>query len=550
VSNITVQSPIHIPKKRARLEFKLVLFFVTFSLGLSVVLVVFSYFITKSGYITFYSQKIQQIVAHAATFVDGDCIATYLDSGEKDSDYAALQTQLNTIKKEYDLKYLFVFKPGNDLLTYIIEGTTPGDNLAYISKLGDTDAYPANYKALLFADIAAKRASNYPVYEDDQYGFVTSAWAPILNANGDVVAIVEADLSMSQVLDALEQFVIQMAAIIFIGVSLSVLLLLWVVSRSVTRPIIRLTVGVAQVDSGNLDPAFEIHTGDEIEDLAHAFIKMMGEIKRYIINLAEETTKRERMSSELAVAAQIQSDLLPNVFPAFPANSCFDIYAEMHAAREVGGDFYDFFLIGEEKLAFVVADVSGKGIPAALFMMMAKTIIKANALSGYPVNEVLGRANNTLCENNETSMFVTAFLGILDFNTGELSYANAGHNPPLIRNAQGNYEWLPVKHGFVLAGLQNVKYARQEIQLARSQRIFCYTDGVTEAVNGNQELYSDRRLIDTLNLNKDLPTITNLIGSVTKAIDAFTAGAEQADDITLLAVEFMTKSTQGKRNGE
>jgi len=352
---------------------------------------------------------------------------------------------------------------------------------------------------------------------------------------------------MSQVLDALNHFVIVIVAIIFFGVSLSVLLLLWVVSRSVTRPINLLTVGVAQVDGGNLDPAFEIHTGDEIEDLANAFIKMTDKIKAYIINLAAETAKRERISSELAVAAQIQRDILPNIFPA---NSSFDIYAEMHAAREIGGDFYDFFLIGEDKLAFVVADVSGKGIPAALFMMMAKTIIKTNALSGYPVNEVLARANNTLFENNETSMFVTAFLGILDFNTGGLSYANAGHNPPLIRNAQGNYEWLPVKHGFVLAGLQNVKYTRQEIQLARSQRIFCYTDGVTEAVNGNLELYSDRRLIDTLNLNKDLPTITNLIGSVTQAIDAFTAGAEQADDITLLAVEFKTKSTQGEKNGE
>jgi phosphoserine phosphatase RsbU/P len=362
-----------------------------------------------------------------------------------------------------------------------------------------------------------------------------------------VVAIVEADLSMSQVLDALIHFVIVIVAIIFFGVSLSVLLLLWVVSRSVTRPINRLTVGVAQVDGGNLDPAFEIHTGDEIEDLANAFVKMTDKIKDYIINLAAETAIRERISSELAVAAQIQRDILPNVFPA---NSSFDIYAEMHAAREVGGDFYDFFLIGEDKLAFVVADVSGKGIPAAFFMMMAKTIIKTNALSGYPVNEVLARANNTLYENNETSMFVTAFLGILDFNTGVLSFANAGHNPPMIRNTQGNYEWLLVKHGFVLAGLQNVKYTRQEIQLARSQRIFCYTDGVTEAVNGNQELYSDQRLIDTLNLNKDLPTIANLIGSVKKAIDAFTVGVEQADDITLLAVEFKTNSTQGKRNGE
>ncbi len=540
---MAVQSPIPSPKKRTRLEFKLVLFFITFSLGLSVVLSLVCYFANKNKYITFYSQKTQEIVAHAATFVDGDRIATYLDSGEKDSAYAALQIQLNTIKKVYDLKYLFVFKPGNDLLTYIIEATKPGDNLADIANLGDTDPYPANFKALLFADIAAKRASNYPISENDQYGFVTSAWAPILNANGDVVAVVEADLSMSQVLDALNHFVIVIVAIIFSGVSLSVLLLLWVVSRSVTRPINRLTVGVAQVDGGNLDPAFEIHTGDEIEDLANAFIKMTDKIKAYIINLAAETAKRERITSELAVAAQIQRDLLPNVFPAFPANSCFDIYAEMHAAREIGGDFYDFFLIGEDKLAFVVADVSGKGIPAALFMMMAKTIIKTNALSGYPVNEVLARANNTLFENNETSMFVTAFLGILDFNTGELSYANAGHNPPLIRNAQGNYEWLPVKHGFVLAGLQNVKYTRQEIQLARSQRIFCYTDGVTEAVNGNQELYSDRRLIDTLNLNKDLPTITDLIGSVIKAIDAFTAGAEQADDITLLAVEFKAKST-------
>lgn len=248
------------------------------------------------------------------------------------------------------------------------------------------------------------------------------------------------------------------------------------------------------------------------------------------------SSRAMKTQAELNVARNIQHDMLPCIFPAFPERNEFDIYATMDPAKEVGGDFYDFFLVDDHHLAIVISDVSGKGVPAALFMVIAKTLIKNQTQPGVPLGEVFTRVNDQLCENNGEGMFVTSFMGVLDLNTRELTFVNAGHNPPLLCRKGGGFEFLKTKPGFVLAGLENMIYKEDSIQLGAGDRIFLYTDGVTEAINSSTELYGDDRLVAALNQDVNLSP-EQLLAAVKTSMDAFTAGAEQFDDITMLALE-------------
>ena len=246
-----------------------------------------------------------------------------------------------------------------------------------------------------------------------------------------------------------------------------------------------------------------------------------------------------KTEAELNVASNIQRDMLPNIFPAFPERSEFDVYATMDPAKEVGGDFYDFFMIDQTHLAIVIADVSGKGVPAALFMVIAKTIIRNQAQSSLSPAEIFSRANEQLIENNGEGLFVTAYLGILDLRTGVLTYTNAGHNPPLLRQHDGAFEWLKLRPGFVLAGMEGMRYKEFQVTLAPGDMLFLYTDGVTEATNAAQELYGEKRLEEALNTAdaKNLDP-NQLLPYIKAKVTDFVAGAPQADDITMLCLQF------------
>lgn len=334
--------------------------------------------------------------------------------------------------------------------------------------------------------------------------------------------------------------VIRGAAIIFILILLAMMLAIGYTSRrfssSLTRPIISLKDGVSQISDGNLDYSIDIFTGDEIEDLGMSVNKMASDLKDYISNLQKVTADKERIGAELNIATQIQASMLPCIFPAFPGRLEFDIYAMMIPAKEVGGDFYDFFLVEDNKLAMVMADVSGKGVPAALFMVIAKTLIKNNAQMGKTPKEIFETVNDLLCENNDAGMFVTVFMGILDISTGKFSYVNAGHNPPLIKRAGGDFEWLPTKPGFVIAGMEGMSYQQDEITLHEGDTIYMYTDGVTEAVNLCDELFTELKLLETANKYKDA-RLKNFLENIKSEVDLFANGADQADDITMLIMK-------------
>ena len=287
---------------------------------------------------------------------------------------------------------------------------------------------------------------------------------------------------------------------------------------------------LAEITDGNLNVTVDVRTNEEFASLSDDINQTVSTLKRYIAEAAA------RIDKELEFAKEIQYSALPSVFPPYPNRRDFEIYAQMIAAKEVGGDFYDFYMLGDSTLAFMIADVSGKGIPAAMFMMQAKTIIKDLAESGLELSEVFATANKKLCENNDTGMFVTAWMGILDLKTGLLKFVNAGHNPPLIRQADGEFAYLKARSGMVLAGMDGIKYRQNELQLTPGDQVFLYTDGVTEATDKNNQLYGEERLLETVNQNIIKDT-RQLCEAVKADVDKFVGEAPQFDDITMLSVE-------------
>ena len=271
--------------------------------------------------------------------------------------------------------------------------------------------------------------------------------------------------------------------------------------------------------------------------LARSLVSMAGDIGQYIDNITNVTAEKERISAELHVATQIQANMLPRVFPPFPERGEFDLYALMYPAKEVGGDFYDFFLIDENHLAIIVADVSGKGVPAALFMVIAKTLLKSHLQHGGTPQETIAKVNDELCEGNDAMMFVTAWLGVLDIQTGEFTYVNAGHNPPLYRRADASYEWLNCEPGLVLAVMPGMEYAQKKLTLCKDDRIFIYTDGIPEAIDRNEEQYGNDRLYQYMNHTGGMSAV-NTVHGLLEDIQAFVGPAEQFDDITMLLLEY------------
>lgn len=251
---------------------------------------------------------------------------------------------------------------------------------------------------------------------------------------------------------------------------------------------------------------------------------------------AADSSARQRIETELNVATQIQADMLPSIFPAFPERPEFDIYASMTPAKEVGGDFYDFFLVDDDHLAMVIADVSGKGVPAALFMVIAKTLLKNAVQTGLSPKNALEKVNNQLCENNEAEMFVTVWLGVYQISTGKLIAANAGHEYPAIRRANGQFELFTDRHGFVVAGMENARYREYELVIGVGDTLFVYTDGVTEATNGANTLYGTDRMLAALNQDCSLGP-EGLLHQVKADIDCFVGTAPQFDDITMLSLQ-------------
>ena len=288
----------------------------------------------------------------------------------------------------------------------------------------------------------------------------------------------------------------------------------------------------------------KVRSYNEIGQLADDVSGLAVEIDEYVDEIQNITAERERIGAELSVASRIQTSMLPSTFPPFPDRDGFDIYASMEPAKEVGGDFYDFFFVDDDHLCMVIADVAGKGVPAALFMMACKIILANNAKMGKSPAQILNDSNVSICSNNPEEMFITVWIGIFEISTGKLTAANAGHEYPVIRHPGGDFEVFKDPHGFILGGLNAFRYKEYELELEPGASLFVYTDGVPEATDGQEQLFGLERMVDALNSDSDTAP-ENVLARVREAVGVFVAGAEQFDDLTMMCLTY-----KGKQEGE
>ena len=313
----------------------------------------------------------------------------------------------------------------------------------------------------------------------------------------------------------------------------------FVMGKRIVKPLNTITRRISELSETNLEFKMEddYRTGDEVEELAKSFAQISHKTVEYLDTVRRVTAEKERIGAELSLANQIQAAMLPHIVPAFPDRKDFDVIGSMDPAKEVGGDFYDYFLIDDDHLGVLIADVSGKGVPAALFMMASKIILQSVAMLGGSPAQILTKTNEAICSNNEAGMFVTVWIGILELSTGKLTCSNAGHEYPVFKRPDGNFEIYRDKHGFVIGGMEGSRYKEYEIQLEPGAKVFVYTDGVPEASNAELELFGTERMVKALNEAKDEAPI-DVLKAVRRAVDAFVLDAEQFDDLTMVCMEY------------
>ena len=468
-------------------------------------------------------------------------------------EYRTALEVLNVFYKDsdvYDL-YLAMYDADTSALVFIAD---PDENPDYMCRPGDWESVDKKeIKSFLEWDGEGKL---YHIGVTEAFGRVCTAGVPIRNDNGEIVAFVLSDITLKNVATGMRNFTLQFLLALIVITALMSYILTQHMKRTLVKPINEIAEAAQKYvedrragrNDTNHFEVLNIRTGDEVENLSLVMADMERDLSEYEENLTKVTAEKERVSTELHMATQIQEAMLPNIYPAFPDRPEFDIYATMDPAREVGGDFYDYFLIDDDHLYMLIADVSGKGIPAALFMMASKIILGNNAKMGKSPAKILEDTNASICSNNKMEMFVTVWLGVLEISTGKLTAANAGHEYPTIRHADGSFELIKDKHGFVIGGMSGVKYKEYELQMEPGSKLFVYTDGVPEATDAENNMFGTDRMLEALNKDPNAAP-DGILKNVRNAVDGFVKEAEQFDDLTMLCLEYKL-STGGATTDE
>ena len=504
----------------------------------------------RAIYYAQYTQKAQDLVRMLADEVDGDWLESFSQNLNEDEKYQVYKETLDRIKNDFTgVQYLYIYKPGDTSMVYLIEAQDDDDNPEDLSSPGDVYEYHDSDYEYLVPDIRAQKASDQVIVGDDVgYGVPIMAWAPVFNSKGEMVAMVEADYIIEDIGPQINKNIYKIVSVQVVCIFFVILLMILVIRLLVARPLNKLTGIVDSYEQGEaIDSRIDAlvkkmqKSGgeDEIGSLALSFKEMTIRIEQYIRDITAVTAEKERISAELNVATQIQADMLPRIFPPFPDKHEFELYATMNPAKEVGGDFYDFFMIDDDHLGLVMADVSGKGVPAALFMVIAKTLIKNRALTGNftTPGDVLADVNNMLCEGNDAELFVTVWFGVMTVSTGDIIFASGGHEYPAFYRLDEGYVLEKDKHGPPLATMEGLRFRNNETKLKPGETLFLYTDGVTEATDAHQTLFGETRMLEALSAYKDENT-EKLLKGVRVKIDEFVGDAPQFDDITMLAIRY------------
>ncbi|MBO4839051.1 MAG: SpoIIE family protein phosphatase [Lachnospiraceae bacterium] len=506
-------------------------------------------YIGNNCFVSAFKNEYATVTYHMAdsvtSYVDGDLIDDYL-AGEETWEYIVTKNDLDVSCRKLNVSLIYVIAVDRSdygrFVSVFNSVNNSVDDSSYTEwELGhkrDTtnDEYRQKYQALY-----EKRSDYETVFRlqtnDGSHPHITTL-VPVKDDAGDVTALLCIQRPMREMTDAFRPYLLMiLAGVLFAVLAVSLLATLFL-RRSVVRPVERVSAEASRFAKENAksEPLGALSRYDVIRELALSIDSMETDMEEYIRNLTAATAEKERMGAELSIAAQIQSDSLPDVFPAFPDRREFDIYAVMDPAKEVGGDFYNFFLIDSDHLALLMADVSGKGVPAALFMMQANILITGRAQMGGTPAEILRDVNASICARNGADMFVTVWLGILEISTGRLVYANAGHEYPAVCRKDGGFAIEKGPHGFVLGGLEGMQYKDAEFRLRAGDKLFLYTDGLPEATNAEGRMFSLDRMITALNEHRTAPP-REILEGVLQDVNAFSGDTPQFDDLTMLCLE-------------
>ncbi|MCH5258828.1 MAG: serine/threonine-protein phosphatase [Lachnospiraceae bacterium] len=543
-------------KKRKKLGRKMTAICGIFVLVLSITLGMLGIYTYYVNIREMYEQYAETIIKIAGSHIDNAVMEQCMETGNRTENYMRTQAQLNSIKAQSDVEYLYVIQPLNtgerDNAKYVWSAVTEEQEETDrdISTLGDLsdDDFDSGMAEKFMEVMVGEGGVTYYANNTEKYGYMLTGMYPLRNRDNRSIALICADISMNEIYQDINQYILFVLCGTLLVGAIFLLILLRLVNKSVVSPVIRMsqsTEDFVQQSNRETDPSLlvfqdpKVFTGDEIQILGENLKEMTSRLVVYMRNLQEDAADRERISAELNVASDIKSSMLPNVFPAFPERTEFDIYAKLISAEEVTGDFYDFFLIDQNHLAVVVGDINGVGVPAALLTVITQTLIKNYAKLKFDPQKVFGEANNQLSESNE-GMTATAFLGILDLTNGIFTYVNAGHVAPLLKHAGGAFEPLPARDCFVLGSMAGVPYRQQSVQLVQGDMLFIYTKGLSEAENREQVQYSYEHMHMRLNqILGEVYELSDMLGAMTRDVEDFLDGEPAKQDMTMLLLRYL-----------
>lgn len=525
-----------------------------------ILLLVFSLTVSSIGYVSFtdtlkreYKVTTYHMTTAAKSLIDETVINDYLDGNNMD-DYRTRRDYLKNYCNYMDVTLIHMFKMDDDYLTgtnifnvvnnkELIEngGTYDEWNLGFRYGERYTKNYQEYYRKLYNKEIeygVAYRTSN--LRGKDPH---ITVMIPVKDSSDNVVAILSIQRPMSELLSGRRPYMITLALA-------TVLTLLFVctiagiyIRLQFVKPINNIMTETRKFSKDNTKGELLSTKKSrimEIRELSEAVNKMEDDMINYIESLTKATTEQKRIGVELNIAKAIQEGSVPNVFPAFPNRTDFDLFATMHPAKEVGGDFYNFLLIDDRHLAVVMADVSGKGVPASLFMMVSNILITERLRSLDSPANALSYVNKRICARNTLNMFVTVWVGIIDLETGNVLACNAGHDNPVVCRKNGRIEVINDVHGVIVGAMDDSEYTNYEFNLEKGDKLFLYTDGVVEATNANNELFTEARMRETLSkLRSKSPS--DILKGMKRSIDSFVGDAPQFDDITMMLFEYKDK---------
>lgn len=514
-------------------------------------LFIFSWIVSFIGYNGFteslqkeYADTALQVADTACALIDGNKIDLYLENGGNDDSWRLSSERLDVLCNKMDVTLIYAIR---------VDTSDYGRFESVFNSVNEKSSEYTPWEVGYQRDATNEEYSQIyrELYEKEIPGAVMerttklrgkqphiTALVPIENDKGEVTAVMCVQLPMSELNQGRRTYLINIAvATVLLTVLVSFSSVSYIRKQLVTP--VRKVIDEAHrfaAENTKGEKLDRISRINEITDLANSIDKMESDMMRYIENLTSVTAEKERIGAELDVAKTIQENSVPNIFPAFPERAEFDIYASMNPAKEVGGDLYNFFLVDEDHLAIVIADVSGKGVPAALFMMVTNILISDRTHMGGTPGEILTYVNDNICQHNPADMFVTVWLGILEISTGKIVASNAGHDDPAICRKGGEFEIFKSRHSLVVGAMPGIKYRDFEIQLNKGDKIFLYTDGLPEATDKNNRMFTIEKMLASLNQFKhECPK--NILKGINSCVDEFVGEAPQFDDLTMMCLE-------------